>query len=85
MNLIEQLKTINQNSHLHKINPQDAIDIELRFIENIMVEFAKTGENCITLSVIHEDAIKEHFEKLGLKVIKYGCIGDSFPKMKLKW
>ena len=81
--MLEQLKTISDNSSKHKIDPNEAINIEIKFIENMLVEMAKRRANYYTFfSVIYPMSVKQHFERMGLTVM---VEGQNSEKLTFVW
>ena len=80
---LKQLQTIRGNFGKHNIDPFEAINIEIKFIENMLVEMAKREANYYTFfSVIYPMSVKQHFEKMGLTVM---VEGQNSEKLTFVW
>ena len=76
--MLKQLQEISNKSHKHKIDPKEAINIEMKFMENMLCEIAKRGGKYYTFyHVIYPIFAKIHFESMGLKTEIGGRLGEN--------
>ena len=75
--MLKQLREITKNASKHTISEYDACILELKFIENMLIEMAKLGISSYSMNVKYPDQAKEHFQKMGLTVDKIDSFGDN--------